>query len=304
MSNTTILGPATIISMEGPAQNRTESVLRGAWRSVLALLIALVLILAWLSAFGNFYTPGSKLGYNLGLAGGLMMLSLLLYPLRKRIRVLENLGRMETWFRYHMFMGISGPALILFHATFKTGSMNGGIALYAMLLVAASGVIGRFVYRHIHRGLYGKEMTLADAESELKTSLENMGSVFALRPDIEQLLKAFHKTALAKLDSYPQRAWRFLTLRWQGKRLSHTIRREAKKALLQEARLKNWSHQHVMLNYDLSKQQVNRYINAVIQAGQISGWERLFSLWHLAHVPFIYLLLLSGIVHVIAVHIY
>jgi hypothetical protein len=290
--------------MEGPAKNRTESVLRGAWRTVLSLLIGLVLVLALLVAFGDVYTSGSTLGYNIGLAGGLMILSLLLYPLRKHIRGLENLGRMDTWFRYHMFMGIGGPVLILFHSTFKTGSMNGGVALYAMLLVALSGAVGRFVYRHVHHGLYGKAVTLADAEADLNASLKEMGSVFSLRPNIEHQLKAFHQAAFARLDSLPQRAWRFMTLRWKGKRLTYGMRRSAKKALVREARQQGWPRAQLALNYGLAKQQINRYVDAVIQTAQFTGWERLFSLWHIAHVPFVYLLFFSGAVHVIAVHIY
>lgn len=304
MSHTMSLGPATVISMEGPAENRTVSVLRGVWRTLIAILVILVLVLAWLVAFGKLYTPGSKLGYNLGLAGGLMMLSLLLYPLRKRMKVLDRLGRMENWFRYHMFIGIGGPVLILFHSTFKTGSMNGSVALYAMLLVALSGVIGRFVYRHIHRGLYGKQVTLTDAESELKIILTNMGSVFSLCPNIEPQLKTFNQMALEKLDNYPQRTWRFITLRWKARQLMHTLQRDAKKALKQEAKQRHWSRNELLLSYNLAKQQMNSYVNAIVQVAQLTGWERLFSLWHLAHVPFMYLLVLSGIVHVIAVHIY
>ncbi len=41
-----------------------------------------------------------------------------------------------------------------------------------------------------------------------------------------------------------------------------------------------------------------------MQTSQLAVWERLFSLWHVVHIPFIYLLVLSGIVHVVAVHMY
>jgi hypothetical protein len=37
---------------------------------------------------------------------------------------------------------------------------------------------------------------------------------------------------------------------------------------------------------------------------QFSAWERLFSWWHVAHVPFVYLMVLSAIAHVVAVHAY
>lgn len=274
------------------------------WRLSIALLALLVLGLAWLVAFDNLIKPGSDLGYNLGLAGGLMMLSLLLYPLRKRVRALERLGRMESWFRYHMFMGIGGPMLILFHSTFKAGSMNASIALYAMLLVASSGVVGRFVYRHIHRGLYGRELTLAELETEFKERQDHIGSVFSLQPDIEHRLEEFRELAFARLDSVPQRLWRFMTLRHRGKKLSRRIRHDARKALAAEGRRQNWPHAQLMLNYSLARRQVEDYVYAIIRLAQLSSWTKLFSLWHIAHVPFIYLLVFSGITHVVAVHLY
>lgn len=281
------------------------------WRLSLALLVSLVLGLAWLVAFGNLFKPGSKLGYNLGLAGGLLLLSLLLYPLRKRIRTFDRLGQMESWFRYHMFIGIAAPALILFHSTFRIGSMNGRIALYAMLLVALSGLAGRFIYRHVHRGMYGKEVTLAELDAEFKSRQQNISSVFALRPDIEQQLQEFRRFAFARPDSMPQRIWRFITLRHKGKRLAHRIARDAQKARASKA-----GEQTLILSpgQTIPAQQqyerrsaerlINDYIYAVVRLAQLSGWAKLLSLWHVAHVPFIYLLVFSGIAHVVAVHLY
>ena len=39
----------------------------------------------------------------------LLLLTLLLYPLRKRWRVFARLGRMAGWFRFHMVAGVGGP---------------------------------------------------------------------------------------------------------------------------------------------------------------------------------------------------
>lgn len=299
-----MVNPMNAVSMALQNKPGAEGSLLWVWRLSVVLLALLVLGLAWLVASGSLFEAGSEIGYNLGLAGGLMILSLLLYPLRKRVRALGYLGRMESWFRYHMFMGIGGPVLILFHSTFKIGSMNASVALFAMLLVALSGVVGRFVYRHIHRGMYGREMTLVELEAEMKMRQESIGSVFSLQPDIEKGLKTFHQLAFAKLDSTPQRLWRFMTLRYKGKRLARRIRHDAKKALLSEARNQNWPHAQITLNYRLARRQIDDYVYAIIRLAQLSSWERLFSLWHIAHVPFIYLLFISGVVHVIAVHLY
>lgn len=294
----------TVISMEGEVKSGTERVLRWVWRSSIAMLVAVLLVLAWLVAFGKLYEPGSTLGYNLGLAGGLLMVSLLIYPLRKRVRFLAWLGRMESWFKFHMMAGIGGPLLVLFHSTFKIGSMNGRVALYAMLLVAFSGVVGRFLYRHLHRGLYGRQLTLADAENDLKASVASLNSIFSLRPDIELRLRAFYAENFAHLDSITLRVWRFVTLHWRSRRLSREIRRDAKLALKRLGRERQISRSELIISHKLAREQVDQYLDAVVRASQFAGWERLFSLWHVVHIPFIYLLLFSGIVHVIAVHMY
>lgn len=304
MAGMSALGPMTVISMEGQAKSGTEKVLRGVWRSAIAVLVLLLLALAWMVAFGDLYEPGSDFGYNLGLVGGLLMVSLLLYPLRKRVRFLDRLGRMEHWFRYHMIAGIGGPVLVLFHSTFKTGSMNGTVALYAMLLVALSGIVGRFLYRHVHRGLYGRHLTLIDAQADLKASIENLGSVFSLQSDIEPRLHAFYKEAMAPLDSVAARIWRFLSLRWRSRILAREVRLDAKRALRRLGRDKRIPRHQLLLNYRLAREQIDAFLEAVIKTSQLAGWERLFSLWHVVHIPFLYLLVISGIVHVIAVHMY
>jgi hypothetical protein len=302
--NTTALGPMTVISMEGEAKSSTEKVFRGAWRAAIALLVAILLFLAWLVRNGHLYEAGSDFGYYLGLVGGLLMLSLLLYPIRKRLGAYDRFGKMETWFRFHMIAGITGPLLVLFHSTFRTGSMNGAVALYAMLLVALSGVVGRFLYRRVHRGLYGKRLTLEEASANLKACAENMGSVFALRPDIEPRLQDFQAEALEAEGSWWERTWKFLTLRWRCRELSRELRRDAKSALRKLGRKKRVQHQQLILNYQLARRQIDKYLDAVLKASQLSVWERLFSYWHIIHIPFLYLLVFSGVVHVVAVHMY
>ena len=109
-------------------------------------------------------------GYWLGIAGASAMLLLLLYPLRKRMKSLRGLGSVGGWFRLHMVLGVIGPALILFHSNFKLGSLNSNVALFSMLTVAASGLIGRYLYGRVHLGLYGRRAEI----EELLTDVDNL----------------------------------------------------------------------------------------------------------------------------------
>lgn len=275
--------------------------------AVATALLSLVL-LAGLVATLPLYEPGDDLGYTLGLVGGLLLLSQMVYPLRKRIPLLASIGMMNSWFRYHMLIGVAAPVLILFHSTFKVGSTNGSIALYTMLLVAASGLFGRFFYSRVNQGLYGRQRTLGDVTSELQASLNDVRSVFVLRSDLEPRLMAFHKHAFAADLPWWRRLWRFLTLRHRGRVLNRRLRKDAKRALRRRRHDDNVdkaaAKAELMLSYQLARQQFSRFIDAVVDASQFRLWERLLSLWHLVHVPFIYLLLFSGVVHVAAVHMY
>lgn len=301
---------ATGIGMfsEGPVQQAVrsgaEKALRWAWWAGIGSMVVLVAFLGWLVATSGMYKSGDDVGYNLGLVGGLMMLSLLIYPLRKRARFMNRLGSMKGWFRYHMVAGISGPLLVLFHSTFQIGSMNGRVALYAMILVAASGLVGRFLYRHIHKGMYGQHLSLQDAEEDLRKSSEDVRTVFSAYPQIEAQLREFRNEAFATERGFGSRLWRFVTLKFRGHRLSSAVREQLIAAMRIAKQEQKLSRTQRILTYRLAKEKADAYVDAVCKASQLSSWERLFSLWHIVHVPFLYLLLVSGIVHVVAVHTY
>jgi hypothetical protein len=271
---------------------------------VVAAAIGVTVVLVWLSAYGDAYTPGSTVGYNLGLVGSIMMLTLLLYPVRKRVSTLERAGSMVGWFRYHMVFGILGPVLVLFHSTFKVESMNARVAFYSMIVVLISGIVGRFVYRQVHIGLYGQEQALADAEAELETSSANLKLAFVMYPEILDRLKRFRDAAFEELDSWHRRAWRFLTLRVSAALTAHATKGAVRAALTENAKQNNWTKAQLNSGYGLAKHQVNRYVVAVCKAARYSTWQYILSLWHLFHVPFLYVLVFSAIAHVIAVHMY
>lgn len=298
------LGPMTEIASRGPTNSNAELVLRWTWRVGLFVLTVLLLFLGWLVSAGSIFKSGDDIGYNLGLVGGLLMLSLLIYPLRKRVRFMSKLGSMQAWFRYHQVAGILGPLLVLFHSTFRIGSMNGRVALYAMLLVACSGLIGRYLYRHIHKGMYGRHLTMRDAEEDLKLSTEDVRSIFAAYPRIQEKLGNFRAYAFAHEPRAWRRIVRFVTLRSRGHRLSLSIRDGIKKSLSKAKHENRMSKRERILTYQLAKQKTDVFVDAVCEASQLATWERLFGLWHVLHVPFLYLLVVSGIVHVVAVHMY
>jgi len=267
-------------------------------------LVVLALAAAGAVRNGNYYEPGDDFGYWLGVTGGIMMLALLLYSLRKHLRFMHRWGPTKHWFRLHMFLGIAGPSFILFHSTFHVGSLNAMVALACMLLVAGSGVIGRVIYRKIHHGLYGRSATLQEVQANLGIIGGDVKSKFHFAPNVEKRLKDFETSALAELNGAWPRFWSFMTVGIRAKWTRFAVARELERLGRAHARKHDADITKVKNRVAAGKLAIRQYLNAVVDVARFSAYERLFSLWHILHVPFVFMLIISGIVHVIAVHMY
>lgn len=100
------------------------------------------------------------------------------------MRFLSMFGNIKHWFKIHMLFGVLGPVAILFHANFSLGSTNSNVAFFSMVIVALSGLVGRYFYTKIHHGLYGRKASLKELRTSLKESKSNLGSHFALTKDV------------------------------------------------------------------------------------------------------------------------
>jgi hypothetical protein len=203
-----------------------------------------------------------------------------------------------------MIFGIAGPTLILFHSTFHVGSMNAAVALSCMLLVAGSGVIGRFIYRKIHHGLYGRSATLQDIQTNLGIIQGDVKSKFHFAPEIEQRLIQFETSALATRGGAWPHIWLFVSIGFYASWTYFMTAREMERLVRHNAKQQNWDTAKRERRLAHGEFAISKYLNAVIDVARFSAYERLFSLWHILHVPFVFMLIISGIVHVIAVHMY
>jgi len=261
--------------------------------SVVASVVISLALLAWAVRRGDVYTSASDLGYWLGVAGGSLMVVLLIYPLRKRFRMLAVLGPLKHWFRFHIVAGIVGPVIVLFHSTFHIGSFNAAIALACMLLVVASGLVGRFIYRKIHHGLYGSRATAADLQRTLEQQVASLEGVLFRLPVIEREISRFSALASLQPQGRWQRGLHFASLGWKRHMAGRRVRRAiAGCDAAANARL------HTLART------IDDTLKAMQRAAQFSTYERLFSLWHVVHIPFLCMLVVTAIIHVVAVHAY
>lgn len=268
------------------------------------VLVALLLALAWWIGTAGYFKAGDDLGYGIGVAGGVLMLVLLLYPARKYLRVMRNAGRVKSWFWMHMIFGIGGPWLILVHSTFHIGSLNAGVALYSMLIVVASGVVGRFLFVRVQRRLGGGRAGLNQVRERLGLAGSEARSLFSFAPEIDARLRAFEARELPGGSSAEVPLWRLLGFplrRWAEQRRCLKLldaRLSAFRAL------DGWTPEHGAQLERKARRMVVRYFESVLRVAHYSLFDRLFALWHVAHLPFVILLVVSAVVHVVAVHAY
>lgn len=259
---------------------------------------------AWAISRMGIFRSGDDLSYRLAVAGGVMMLLVFLYPLRKHLRVLHRLGQARVWLWVHIGLGLLGPWLILLHSTFRIGSVNAGVALASMVVVVLSGVVGRFLYVRVHRGLQGERTTLRELQQHAGFVEAQARSRLHFAPQAEALLVAFEQQTLR-----PDARWRatlqqVLWLPLRQMLVQWRCQRALRSALQQRAAAEAWDTAEFAQRERQGRNLVRQYLLAVVRVAQFTAYDRVFALWHVAHLPFVVLLVVSALVHVVAVHAY
>lgn len=269
-----------------------------------SVAVIAALYISWLNRNEGHLTPETGLGYLLGIVGSVMMLVLILYPLRKRWRSLRALGRVPTWFRLHMIFGIVGPALILIHANWDLNSLNATMAYTAMLIVVASGIIGRYLYSKVHQGLYGRKTEVRHILEDASLLKQALGADLPQTGHFLEELRKLEARIFATRRGFLSQTAFFLTLPFRRGSLRVRLTRLAEQTIAVEGKKSGWSWSTRRKRRKLARKHLTLYFAALTKAARFSVFERLFALWHVLHLPLFILLVVTAIIHIVAVHLY
>ncbi|MGA1867529.1 MAG: hypothetical protein ACMUJM_03170 [bacterium] len=135
------------------------------------------------------HKPSGTIGHGLGIVGSvLMLLCYLLYFFRKRFEFLECFGTLSMWLEIHIFLGILGPLLILFHSALKFNGII-GIAFWSMVIVVLSGIFGRVIFGYAFFNISKKYELLHTIDIFIEKDLRE-ASVYS--PVIKNVLELHH----------------------------------------------------------------------------------------------------------------
>jgi hypothetical protein len=249
-------------------------------------------------------TPDNGVGYWLGIVGSCAMLALLIYPLRKRMRSVARLGAVAFWFRAHMFLGIIGPVLVIVHSDFKLGSLNSNVALIAMLLVAASGIVGRYLYGQIHLGLYGRKAQVRDLLNDAEALKGIVGEHLPLAGRVIEQMNDFTALVMAPPNGVFGSLWSIPRLAVRTRTARARLLAETRRVITAEGKRHAWPRRARRQQIAAVADLVDLHLAAVRKAAAFRFYERLFALWHVLHLPLFVLLVIAAVVHVFAAHFY
>jgi hypothetical protein len=262
------------------------------------------ILLAFAIGRSGWFTPGDNVGYYIGLVGGVMLLTLLLYPLRKHVPFFRNWGKVKGWFSVHMVIGICGPVLVLVHSTFHMRSVNASVALICMLVVAGSGIVGRFLYTKVHRGLYGERLNLQELQRQTGSESAEIRSRLHFAPAVEKRLADFQSSVLQQRGSLLVDFLHACTVSTRGYATYRRCAHDLRISLEATAAARGWDKPKLRRRLSAARGLVKAHLDATRRVAQFSTYDRLLQLWHVAHVPLVYLLVISAVAHVVAVHMY
>lgn len=269
----------------------TASIVERIVSLAILLVVLAAIIFGWLHRGDDWIDPEHGIGYSLGIVGGSMMIVLLAYPIRKRVRVQSRAaGSVGLWFRIHMLLGLLGPLAILYHSRFSWGALNSAFALGAMIVVASSGLVGRFFYSRVHRGYSGRKLELRALKQDMDGTLIMLTARGLAPQDLIARIQPYEDRAIAAGGNFWSSAGAVIGLGIETRR--------AERRLLLD--LPRGADRRTVQLRDM----VGDYFEAVRRAAEFAFYDRLLRLWHLLHLPLFVVLVAAAVLHIVAVHMY
>jgi hypothetical protein len=220
--------------------------------------------------------PSGPLGHGLGIVGTLIIIiGVFGYQARKYMKSLSKIGVLKHWLEFHIFLCVLGPIMILFHTSFKFGGLV-SISFWSMVMVVASGVVGRFIYLQIPRTIQGRELSLNEIR-DLKTDVTDK---------IEDELGSEKLNEILALTKRSTSEKSMVAQYFADRTLKTKIKKELKSNKIRGKKLKDVMR---LVGNELN---MNRKIERLLLM------QRLFRYWHVIHLPFAIIMLVIMIVHV------
>jgi hypothetical protein len=228
--------------------------------------------------------PSAPYSHGLGIFGASMItVGVTMYSTRKRVRALWNLGKLSRWLEIHIFLCLLGPVLVVYHTTFKAGGIA-AISLWTMLSVAASGIVGRFLYVQIPRNMEGNQLTFAQISGELDKLALSLSSSALGAQVVKRIYQSFESLPNPKsLLQAVATIVRLISIRLEVRRSVRTMLSTTAKS------------RHEVPELSRNATSLAALYQKTLVLSQV---EKLFYYWHVIHLPFSLIMFITLAAHI------
>ncbi|MCP4235079.1 MAG: hypothetical protein GY770_16100 [Aestuariibacter sp.] len=153
-----------------------------------------------------------------------------------------------------------------------------------MIIVSLSGLVGRYLYRNIHHGLYGEKIRFDELYHQNEEWQKSMDLMSQQQPEVANQLHELEEKLADRHTGNNRSYWFYRSTRRRLRQLRSVVRVQLADSLFRKAMLGRLSSLSQICNLGIN--------------------EIMFSYWHILHLPLFIMLVLSGITHVAVVHFY
>ncbi len=237
-----------------------------------------------LAKLGVGYLAGSELALLCGYVGTALMVISMAYPLRRRLRLFMRTASNKYWLDLHLMTGTVGPLFIVLHSALRLDNWV-SIPFGSMIMVVASGFLGRYLYTLVPSMTYGHEIEELSLRGQLTT-------MTAEQPQLVQLAESFIEEDRTRVHSTREHVRLTSLLFWLIKdELRRTFVLRKRRRTLQKLSNRKTAKRIASL--------CDRIV-MIERRSILAPRARLFlKSWKYIHVPFSVLMMVTTIAHIV-----
>lgn len=229
--------------------------------------------------------PTGTESHGYGIIGTAMVVfGVVMYSSRKRLRALSQVGKIKYFLEFHIFLCLLGPVLVLYHTTFKFGGLV-AVSFWSMAAVVASGIVGRYLYVQIPKGIHGDELSIKELDQESETLRHRLKEEYGLSDGDLRKIDALarpvkERSSIIGLLSF------FI--------MNDITRRAKIHAIIRHLQMKEIDR-HTIRMITLT---AGKRIRLLQRISFLEELKNLFHYWHVIHLPFTIIMFVILIIHV------
>ena len=301
-----VISASALLSSRFPMQYSPENYEKSR-RELYMVLLGLVAFtffsfISWGLLRETNYTYGGDFVYNTGLIGGIFMLLALFYSILKRIPALKRIAGADAAYYFHIVCGAVGALLIIAHSSFDFGSINSSIAFFSMIFILVSGALGRYLYTQCTTSLHRAYTEIKQMEKALfdKIASYDCKTAKRIRKRLSRLaLRNFGNNSHI-LDYFA----RGTIITFYSCYYYVISKRDLYRIINSVSILSDLDKDDIKEARKIHRRELGQYIFKMLKMGYTSLLEQLFHHWRVLHIPVLYLLVATSIVHIVVVHMY